>query len=68
MSPKQEHHITLHSSGCPVSALGPHPIPIGLLEVDLCPRIRHEVEPVEVVAIVTVIAAKHVHAVLIYYG
>jgi hypothetical protein len=64
---EEEHHVLVDSGGGPISTFGPDSVTVGL-NVDLRPGARSEVEPVEIVSIVTIIATKDIHTVLIDYG
>ena len=59
MATEKIHLVVKDSRRCSVSAFGPHAI-----ATDLLPHVRLEVVFVKIVAVVSIIPAKHVHAVL----
>ena len=64
MSPKQKHHVLVHSGARSVPALRPHTVPIWL-QVDLRPVACYKVKSVEVVSVVTIITPENIHGVLV---
>ena len=59
MATEKIHLVVKDSRRCSISAFGPHAIATNLL-----PHVRLEVVFVKVVAVVSIVSAKHVHAVL----
>ena len=63
MSSKKIHLVVKDSGRGSISALGPHAVPS-----DLLPHICFKVVLVEVVSVVTIVSAKHVHMIFIDDG
>lgn len=64
MASEEEHHVLVDRGASAVAALGPHAVAVGA-QVQLRPGVRQEVESVEIVSVVTVVAPEDVHRVLV---